>query len=207
MRIIGVTAAKVTPWMMGSLNPIFQKPTVWIRVATPHVKRSAFMRKTSSSSESPMASARMSGTATAPAYIASTCWNPRTTSLPSGKTSSTGWTRPELIPSLARPISLPPCRVRLISAEPLGLPLGLDLHLDGVRPGIERRLYGLHRGLQHLFTPAGEHRGLRPALARETRVTRRPVRRLDLLSRGPLGLGRREDLQLRGELGPLVCGH
>src|SRR5215218_1606985 len=126
-----------------------------------------------------MASARMSGTATAPAYIASTCWNPRTTSLPSGKTSSTGWTRPELIPSLARPISLPPCRVRLISAEPLGLPLGLDLHLDGVRPGI----------------------------ARQPRVARRPLCYFDLLPRGPLGLRGREHLQLGTELSPLVCGH
>jgi hypothetical protein len=44
IRIIGVTAAKVTPWMIGSRKPTFQKPTVWIRVATPQVKRSASMR-------------------------------------------------------------------------------------------------------------------------------------------------------------------
>jgi len=30
--------------MIGSLNPIFQKPAVCMRVATPQVKRSALMR-------------------------------------------------------------------------------------------------------------------------------------------------------------------
>src|SRR3712207_859288 len=206
IRIIGVTAAKVTPWMIGSRKPTFQNPTVWTRVANPHVKRSALIRYTSSSSESPMAFARMSGTATAPAYIARTCWNPRTASFPAGNTSSTGCKRPSSTLSsdtfpLPRAIPAINCDpgVRLLEpprqdpgrltslVERRGVLLRLHLHLHDVSPGIEGGLDDLARGLEHLRTPSGEHRGLGPGLVGEPRVAGSLLRRLDLLLRGPLG--------------------
>src|SRR5215212_3700285 len=89
--------------------------------------------------------------------------------------------------------STPPCAatIRLASsAEPLGLSLRLHPHLDGVRPRVQRRLYDLHRGLQHLPAPADENRDLGSRLARQARVARRPYGGLDLLPRrAALGLG------------------
>src|SRR5665647_386125 len=90
MMIIGVTAAKVTPWMTGILIPIFQIPKVWSSVARPQVNKSALIRKAVCDFDRPAAAAIIKGTATAPAYIASTCCNPNMKSFPAGIISSTG---------------------------------------------------------------------------------------------------------------------
>ena len=76
MRIIGVTDAKVTPWIIGMRAPIFQKPKVCIRVAMPQENKSALIRWTSSAGDKCRAWAMMIGTATAPAYMARTCCRP-----------------------------------------------------------------------------------------------------------------------------------
>src|SRR3712207_1943480 len=114
-----------------------------------------------------MAFARMSGTATAPAYMASTCWNPRTASLPVGRTSSTGWAgrgAPSLFaaretfhpPPWAPKRRAAPVRTGLASfAEPLCIPFGLHPHLHGVRAGVERGLDDLEHGLEDFGTSAG----------------------------------------------------
>ena len=67
MAIIGLTAAKVTPWSNGSRTPIFQNPIVWISDAIPQVNRSALMRNASRSGVSSIALASRIGTITAPA--------------------------------------------------------------------------------------------------------------------------------------------
>ena len=60
-------------------------------VAIPQANRSALMRKATSSGDNLRARPRMSGTATAPAYITSTCCSPKVSSFGTGRTSSTGW--------------------------------------------------------------------------------------------------------------------
>ena len=90
MTIMGLTAAKVTPIITGSLMPKRQTPRDWIRVTRPQANRSALMSMASCSLGSFSAPPMMRGTATAPAYITSTCWMPRRVSLPRGRISSTG---------------------------------------------------------------------------------------------------------------------
>ena len=70
---IGPTAANVQPMMTGSRMPKIQRPSVWIRVATPHENRSALIRNAIWSFGRFIAAPRISGTATAPAYITRTC--------------------------------------------------------------------------------------------------------------------------------------
>ena len=70
---IGPTAANVQPMMTGKRMPKIQRPNVWISVATPQENRSALMRNAIWSFGSLSAAPRISGTATAPAYITSTC--------------------------------------------------------------------------------------------------------------------------------------
>jgi hypothetical protein len=77
MVIIGPTAANVTPCISGNRTPNRQNPTAWMIVAMPATNRSAMIRWTMSDcSNRPaltIAPPTISGTATAPAYIASTC--------------------------------------------------------------------------------------------------------------------------------------
>ena len=61
------------------------KPMLWISVAMPQANRSALIRKATSSGDSLSARPRISGTATAPAYMTSTCCRPRVSSLGIGK--------------------------------------------------------------------------------------------------------------------------
>ena len=90
---IGPTAAKVTPIITGRRMPNHcVAPSAWIRVAMPQQNRSAEIRKATSCGPSLSARPTISGTATAPAYITSTCCSPRAVSLPVGRRSSTGWT-------------------------------------------------------------------------------------------------------------------
>ena len=77
---IGPTAAKVTPIMTGRRMPNFQTPMLWIRVAMPQAKRSALIRNAICSWAACSAAPMISGTATAPAYMTSTCWRPSATS-------------------------------------------------------------------------------------------------------------------------------
>jgi hypothetical protein len=60
-------------------------------------------------SKSTLERVRIPVAATTPAYIASTCWNPKTASLPAGNTSSTGCT-PRSVPvsSTLSPDTFPP---------------------------------------------------------------------------------------------------
>src|SRR3954453_2246740 len=94
MAIIGETAAKVQPCISGSRTPKRQKPSDWIRVAMPATRRSALIRYGRSPGGGLPAEIRAlpppSGTATAPAYMASTCWRPSGASRASGGTWSTG---------------------------------------------------------------------------------------------------------------------
>lgn len=75
--IIGPTAANVTPCINGSRTPKRQNPTACTIVAIPATKRSAVIRCTISSERicpaPTIAPPTISGTATAPAYIAITC--------------------------------------------------------------------------------------------------------------------------------------
>lgn len=73
MITIGETAANVQPWTIGSRTPNRHTPTHWISVAMPHTSRSAVMRYARSAGDSFIAPPTISGTATAPAYMASTC--------------------------------------------------------------------------------------------------------------------------------------
>src|SRR5690606_14361997 len=87
------TAAKVTPIITGSLMPNQRvAPKDWMMDTTPQTKRSAEIRKATCSGVSWRARPTMSGTATAPAYMTSTCWKPRVRSLPDGRISLTGCT-------------------------------------------------------------------------------------------------------------------
>ena len=67
MATIGATAVVVTPWMIGSRTPTFQKPTDWISVAIPQVNRSALMRWIVVFASRFSCPAMSSGTTTAPA--------------------------------------------------------------------------------------------------------------------------------------------
>ncbi len=61
---MGATPAKVTPLTKGSRAPMFQRPSVWRKVARPAVKRQAPVRKVSSVALRPTAAPTMSGGAT-----------------------------------------------------------------------------------------------------------------------------------------------
>jgi len=113
MTTMGLTAAKVTPIITGRRMPKRQMPRAWMRVTTPQAKRSALIRRASWSLGSLRAPPTISGTATAPAYITSTCWIPSRESLPRGSISSTGWT---------------PCVVLISSpvVQPLRACMGVD---------------------------------------------------------------------------------
>ena len=87
---IGLTAAKVTPIITGSRMPKGPRPSDWIRVATPQAKRSALTSSATCSGDRRSARPMMSGTATAPAYMTSTCCRPSAKSFGGGSTSSTG---------------------------------------------------------------------------------------------------------------------
>src|SRR5688572_8107673 len=74
MATMGATDAKVTPIITGSLMPNHcVAPSAWISVAMPQQNRSAEISSATSSGDSLSARPTMSGTATAPAYITSTC--------------------------------------------------------------------------------------------------------------------------------------
>ena len=93
MDTMGATAAKVTPIITGSLIPNHcVAPRAWISVTRPQQNRSAEMSLATWSGVRFSARPTMSGTATAPAYITSTCCRPRAVSRPMGRCSSTGWT-------------------------------------------------------------------------------------------------------------------
>ena len=89
---IGATAAKVTPIITGRRMPNhWVAPQDWIRVTRPQTNKSAEISMATCSGLSLRARPTIRGTATAPAYITSTCCRPRAASLPLGKCSSTGW--------------------------------------------------------------------------------------------------------------------
>ena len=92
MDSIGPTEAKVTPIITGSRMPVPRNPTHCTSVATPQANRSALMRKAMSSGDRRSARPMMSGTATAPAYMTSTCCKASGTSRGSGSFWSTGCT-------------------------------------------------------------------------------------------------------------------
>ena len=74
MATMGPTAAKVTPIITGSLMPNHcVTPSAWISVAMPQQNRSAEISMATSCGLSLRARPTISGTATAPAYITSTC--------------------------------------------------------------------------------------------------------------------------------------
>ena len=93
MATMGATEANVTPIMTGSLMPNHcVAPSDWISVTMPQTKRSAEISIATWSGERLSARPTISGTATAPAYITSTCCSPSGMSLLMGSVSSTGWT-------------------------------------------------------------------------------------------------------------------
>ena len=71
---IGDSEAKVTPIITGRPMPTGPTPKAWMKVAMPHANRSALISKATCSRGNLSAAPRISGTATAPAYITSTCW-------------------------------------------------------------------------------------------------------------------------------------
>ncbi|MNL27406.1 hypothetical protein D3C87_1489970 [compost metagenome] len=87
MAIIGATEANVTPIITGMRIPNFQKPMAWISVASPAANRSALIRNANWSLGSLSAPPTMSGTATVPAYITSTCCRPSASRRPEGSRS------------------------------------------------------------------------------------------------------------------------
>ena len=71
---IGATEAKVTPIITGSLMPNHcVAPSDWIKVTRPQQNRSAEISIATCSGLSLSARPTISGTATAPAYMTSTC--------------------------------------------------------------------------------------------------------------------------------------
>ena len=94
IAIMGVTAANVQPCMSGRRTPNRQKPIDWITVAIPATNRSALIRYGRSEGSSlpceTSAPPTIKGTATAPAYMASTCCRPSGASRASGGIWSTG---------------------------------------------------------------------------------------------------------------------
>ena len=88
---IGPTEAKVTPIITGMRTPNQGVRPSDCRIdTTPQQKRSAEIRKATSSGGSCSARPMISGTAMAPAYMTSTCCRPRVKSFGAGSTSSTG---------------------------------------------------------------------------------------------------------------------
>ena len=88
---IGPTEAKVTPIITGSRTPNQGvRPSDCRMDTTPQQKRSAEIRKATSSGASCSARPMISGTAMAPAYMTSTCCKPSVKSLGAGSISSTG---------------------------------------------------------------------------------------------------------------------
>ena len=77
---IGDSDAKVTPIITGRRMPTGPTPNAWMKVATPQANRSALISSATWSRGSLSAAPRISGTATAPAYMTSTCWMARMTS-------------------------------------------------------------------------------------------------------------------------------
>ena len=88
---IGPTEAKVTPIITGSRMPTPGKPIHCTSVASPQANRSALIRNATSSGGSFSARPMISGTATAPAYMTSTCCRPSASSRGAGSIWSTGW--------------------------------------------------------------------------------------------------------------------
>src|SRR4029450_5079001 len=88
---MGLTEAKVTPIITGSRIPTPVKPIHCTSVASPQANRSALIRKATSSGGSFSARPMIKGTATAPAYITSTCCRPSASSRGVGSIWSTGW--------------------------------------------------------------------------------------------------------------------
>ena len=88
---IGATEANVTPIITGRRMPNHcVKPQDWISVTRPQQKRSAEISIDTCCGDSLSARPTINGTATAPAYITSTCCMPSAASLPVGSISSTG---------------------------------------------------------------------------------------------------------------------
>ena len=74
INTIGISAAKVQPRISGSRQPShLPTPSDCTMVAAPQINRSALISKIMCSGGSPTALPTTSGTATAPAYITSTC--------------------------------------------------------------------------------------------------------------------------------------
>ena len=74
---IGISAAKVQPWISGRRQPNHcLMPIDCTMVAAPQINKSALINKIICSAGKPTALPTTSGTATAPAYITSTCCNP-----------------------------------------------------------------------------------------------------------------------------------
>src|SRR3984893_17922243 len=88
---IGPTDAKVTPIITGSRMPTPGNPMHCTKVASPQANRSALIRKATSSGVSFSARPMIRGTATAPAYITSTCCRPSASRRGVGRIWSTGW--------------------------------------------------------------------------------------------------------------------
>ena len=86
---IGPTAAKVTPIITGRRMPKGPMPSDWISVAMPQANRSALTSSATWSGGSLAARPMISGTATAPAYITSTCCSANASSFGAGGTVST----------------------------------------------------------------------------------------------------------------------
>ena len=93
METIGATAANVTPIMTGNWMPNHRvMPSDWIRVTMPQQNRSAWISIVTCSGLSLRARPMISGTATAPAYMTSTCCRPSVVKRPVGSLSSTACT-------------------------------------------------------------------------------------------------------------------
>jgi len=90
---MGATEAKVTPIITGSWMPNQRvAPSAWISVTSPQTNRSAEISLATWSGVRLSARPTISGTATAPAYITSTCCKPSAPRRPMGRCSSTGCT-------------------------------------------------------------------------------------------------------------------
>ncbi len=79
---------KVTPIITGKRMPNGPKPQDWTSVAMPQANRSALMSAATCSRGSLSALPRISGTATAPAYITRMCCKASTKRRPGGSRSS-----------------------------------------------------------------------------------------------------------------------
>lgn len=91
MATIGATDAKVTPIITGSLMPNHcVAPSAWISVTRPQQNKSAEISMPTCSGLSLSERPTISGTATAPAYITSTCCSPKAVSCVAGRRSSMG---------------------------------------------------------------------------------------------------------------------